>query len=1702
MNKTDYFSQFIDEERWEVLREYYKKSTKGKASMATLAKECESSWFDSRAGDTPELFIEYSWPQLKSKRGYGKKKLELIIQILISNVDLEALIKGMPEIEEAPEQPEMEIEGWDDFPLNLSFFSARTKLVCESAAVNTPRGLIEWFDQAGENGVLSIGNSGRKTLEEIQLIHAGWKNSDINQLQQLLPLNDDATFTIKDCILGYYRNISKEKQRILVLRLVEGNTLQASGKVLNKTRERIRQIESQFIQIADEALAYFSDEKQALFEEWKESGALRATRDLVPEDENIFITTIKTCFERSDEGKKTIAGKEQAVESLIEEVCYQWSYYCDGLVVDSFLDDRPQGAHKEAFIDAVKSKDCFIYDEARDCLQPAKTLQKHAALACLKCSENVEWNGAEWLLELKKSKRFQEVDLPHLRHLYGNWKKDPAFQQFRVNFGEKEIIEAIEEEFFEAPVEGDKEVDDTEEGAIVETDLDERLEVIRKAAQKKPQSRRTNEAPAEENQKARELDLRMRSIIEEAQSLSSEDALLGFLNIADEEQEEILSLAREELSKPRRNAARFLRSYPALASYALTLAGAVGLKHESVGSSSFYRAWDASIGWSPAPTSRKKIARAYMAALRHLDLRVQSIFVDQELDWKGGCYLFHAAVLPHFIQPLESALKSVQRELPLPDPDEPQQIDEFAKLLSNRVERGQARLIAVLKSPVGALLVRRLVLWHITGDPELFPPFILSMLEEQKTAEQETIIKRPHIAFDLQEEALFLELPAQSNKITNSQSRWVVNGRAFRADATREPLRLSEITTPDTEDITVEIDGLLRKSKQGTSNLRKQTYSFTTGISQEQPFRIFREADGREVRVQARRGQVELTLGYKYLALLSDEIDIESAHFCDECELGQIVEFDMNIDSPALSINDGETEWTIKPKINPGAFVHRKDALAFKAKELIEDKDVSINYGSDFGLTIALPSGAESGAVVFDSKTSKGRMLHSDITAPASEDHLTLIDLSQQFTAWLSDLPATIHEIEIIVTPISRKPFRQSFWYWKGLQYVSQSGDMYCKDFPGGIETKGYQRKENRLEYTPGVSRRAELISEAEGLPKNFQLRIPKPGVDITISSNEGEVLETNPTQAIDILPSDTRTITFHHGGLAPIELTAAGTLIGKIDSERSSLSRSLGALAANHGKTGSIDARAVIPLIEELGKKITHWRTPKVFNRCEAVDNELGEYYWELSGLTSTGLQGIRVRLNELETNALDSAACSEVEIELPEHHEHVAETSIIEGLSVEVSLSFKGAYRFIFNHNRHSSIGQVHVVEMDCIITDSSGWQQLACNEGHGRLSDIRLLFKGHPPEEPNKSNLVHNVFWDDLSKIGFGHDLNIHIDQPELVERWLNTARWLVNYRYPKSVWEKYNFRLKALYHSVTRLAVTNNGAAYWWQNAAAGLEEHAKGKTLTATVAPCLLFGAAYAGSFPKLGDQPVEFLKDGDLITKCLSESSLVMEAQKGALNYVQSAFQESRIDPEFLGYFYSWQQLLQMQDVRLKGFSLLEWSSKLSTKIKHASFEGMADEFRLLDHNHYLECIRKLSERGKILDNIRGSETSHWLSPHISKLNQLGHHASGVLRQITGKPHEELWEPFESSELLLLEEDLRAIVLSLIKASAVLASAYASVNKGLITPEKAFEALKQDFGEDPNQSETRRFLILGSAPELIAYFFLFFTFTLEPTSKR
>jgi hypothetical protein len=655
---------------------------------------------------------------------------------------------------------------------------------------------------------------------------------------------------------------------------------------------------------------------------------------------------------------------------------------------------------------------------------------------------------------------------------------------------------------------------------------------------------------------------------------------------------------------------------------------------------------------------------------------------------------------------------------------------------------------------------------------------------------------------------------------------------------------------------------------------------------------------------------------------------------------------------------------------------------------------------------------------------------------------------------------------------------------------VTPTGDMYLAEYPVNVEIKHREYKNGYLRF-PTRESRCVLISSEQGSELNHhELEIPKPGVDVSIYNTEGEVLEVNPERAIDIVPNDTRMITFVQGGLAPVELRCGNRPIGRVLHERKSITRSLSALVADFGKVGAIHAHTIIPYVQDAPQRVIHWRTPRVFKRCLAVEEEDGEYHWELTGLSSIGLKGVRVRLYNLAEFTDESSPCSTVEVDLPEHVKHTAETPIIDGIMVEVSINSDNCYRFTFHYYRNMFLGLVHIIEMECMTVDGSGWQTLACDEGSGRLSDIRLLFKGYGPEAADSDNPVHRVFWKDLNTIEYGDALSLSISDPVLVKCWLSRTKWLVNYRYPRIVWEKSNFRLKALYRGVTRLAVDNGCESHWWQNAITGLEEHAACAPRTAIITPCLLFGAAYIGAFPRLDESVDPILGEGGLITKSFKEASRVLGIQSGALQYVQSAF--DRVDTNFFHAFSSWPKWVSGQDVPLQDFSWSDWSGRLLRFLRRSSFDDIKTEFSLLEPDHYLTCLKKLSERSKNLNEIRVQDNAHWLSPYIADLNQ----ATNILRQVSGKSYDEFWSVFEESNLLIQENEHCSLVENIIKRSCVLAFIYVSVNKGLMTTEEALRILNKNFGSDPNHSETLRFLILGAAPELFAYFFLFFTFTL------
>ena len=346
---------------------------------------------------------------------------------------------------------------------------------------------------------------------------------------------------------------------------------------------------------------------------------------------------------------------------------------------------------------------------------------------------------------------------------------------------------------------------------------------------------------------------------------SPDDTLLGFLDVSEELQALVLGILSD--CSGHYGLKKLLRSHPAIAVYGLAVAAPIGLADDEVGGSAFYEAWRAAFGVFPAAGEREPLAQAFIAALDRLGLPSGTISPEHEIHWHGGCYLFHAAILPHFVCPLQAALAAAQQLRPMPDLEDDEMSSAFAHLLAQNTAQAQQRLKRVLESKVGSFLVKRVVRWHLTRDDTLFPAHIRKFLVEQRG--QVAFLSSPYVAFDEMAGRLQLVLPAQTPAVADAQTRWTVGALGpLRASSERPPIPLNEITSETTFEV---------KLSQLRGDLRDITYQIESGFSAERGLRLFDATTGRE-RKAANDELVDLTPGQKYLVVFDYASSVESDH--------------------------------------------------------------------------------------------------------------------------------------------------------------------------------------------------------------------------------------------------------------------------------------------------------------------------------------------------------------------------------------------------------------------------------------------------------------------------------------------------------------------------------------------------------------------------------------------------------------------------------------------------------------------------------------------------------------------------------------------------------------------------------------------------------------------------------------------------------
>lgn len=117
---------------------------------------------------------------------------------------------------------------------------------------------------------------------------------------------------------------------------------------------------------------------------------------------------------------------------------------------------------------------------------------------------------------------------------------------------------------------------------------------------------------------------------------SAEDTILGFIDINEAAQQQILEALR--------NADRLgtiggmLKRYPCLTTYGLAVAAPIGMKDDNVFGGGFYTAWEASFGYISDQQIRELLGLAFNR-LDSIGVKTGTITPDMPIHHKGGCYL-------------------------------------------------------------------------------------------------------------------------------------------------------------------------------------------------------------------------------------------------------------------------------------------------------------------------------------------------------------------------------------------------------------------------------------------------------------------------------------------------------------------------------------------------------------------------------------------------------------------------------------------------------------------------------------------------------------------------------------------------------------------------------------------------------------------------------------------------------------------------------------------------------------------------------------------------------------------------------------------------------------------------------------------------------------------------------------------------------
>lgn len=1056
-----------------------------------------------------------------------------------------------------------------------------------------------------------------------------------------------------------------------------------------------------------------------------------------------------------------------------------------------------------------------------------------------------------------------------------------------------------------------------------------------------------------------------------------EGSILGFLPLSQSEEDAVLDLVKNALGDLENLTSIFalLLSKPAATAYAV----AVTPSRSLTTGGNFWPALEEGLNLYLDTSQRKDFSRCFRAICRRLGL------LDGTIDGAGWKYaapfIFQAGILHYWKDALAQALRSTLRVTPAPDLENEEAMSRFVTDLSGRLYN-QPILSRILETPIGPLLVRRLIVAYLQNDDSVLPPHLREPLRESfKTAGRGVVLRSPYLSYNLAFDQLELVLPPQSNRIATPDTAWLVGKRRYAA---RSETRLLLDDLPKRR-LHVELQNM-------AGNFEDQSFQVDTRLNSEVPFRVFREDTLRERRSDA--GSSSSIPPGIYLVVMARDVHAGEDEPGVEERNGFRVLRNVELrpgDEP-VELHRSDEHWSLECALQTGVFIdkNRSSTAPLDGGELL-------HYGPDIGLVAYFPTVEEDQSEFTLSVCCKEQALEHSATlrdeGSRNQVYVFTENIKEPLAEALAQLSPGIHRIQVAISHSSRR-VEHAFWYWRGLDIVSEAMGFQCSAPPENVDlhkSRGIERNSQgnlafEEEYhAPSI--RLALTSPVESLI------MPRAGIQaLLLAPGDDWEEELSADEPVTVLKGDRRVVRFRSGGFQRWEIQCGSKSIITLDRNRSSFLISLAGLAQTFGGSGRVSAKREdgreVPLLV-FTKPLT--ATSPTLRR----DHGKGIEEWSFS-LPTEDLSDLGVQITDLSTRA--DAPAGEVQTVASASDDFARPNlELTTGLTLKVGKSEQKGASFVdavLSAKSEDMTGRFLLLDFLRRSEAGESWLPLRCAETHG-YSSIRFVLKGKPLPEENAT------WWGILHDARRGENIQksqtllaeaLDSIQLEDLQATLTSCRRLLGWKYPTEIWNQGARFLQDLPVYLGRhcFNASSESGAIWWNQAVAELSDY--GENRETPVVRQFLFGSQPASLRTSINSvKPGTSRQFSTLIGRSLNLAAAIQTAG-GLLPFIPKAYHNKTVWHEAFHSFQRFNEVSLGKSETFGRFTLKEFLTGLyeGTEQLAESFPRVRAE-ALLSPEHLLVAVRGLNRRCRALESASNTDGDHPLAaiPQlVQKLHQ------------------------------------------------------------------------------------------------------------------